>query len=347
MFQYTKEIVLNSLTMPDGTPRIVAPVNDEKEKHALVIKRGGEYWKEFIEDQGAKKHVVYRTDGNEGKYEILQLDVAQLLEENSAQKTYQINMFIKLLDPHALYDYGYPMYNSFGKHFLVGYDVDRDEDAASLAKKLYESFRWAMDKEYVFVGAYENGEVREFAEGDTVLGFRATHFGSRFDTVTLSVYDETSCDSCLGEYLPYKDLLEAGVAKVADEDKGVEPFATGEWLQENLRFPTYPNIRYHAPGYQDYPMPGTLYVQFSFAYRSPRPQFGGLSGVGQVVEASTRHIYYVPASLADQFEQAFSGMGCEIVKTNEVEVTNPDTNAVEGNPTEPTPEPTPGTTDGD
>ena len=330
MFQYTHDVVLNSLTMPDGTPRMVAPANDDKEKHALVIKRGGEYWKEFIEDQGMKEHVVYRTDGYEGEYAILSLDVEKLLEDNSAQKTYQLNMFIKLLDPHALYDYGYPMYNSFGKHFLVGYDVERDEDAASLAKKLYESFRWAIDKEYAFVGAFEDGEVREFQEGDTVLGFRATHYAQRFDTVTLSVYDETACDSCLGEYLPYKDLLKEEVAVV--ETEGKTPFATGEWLQENLRFPTYPNIRYHAPGYQDYPMPGTLYVQFSFAYRSPRPQFGGLSGVGQVVEASTRHIYYVPAALADEFEGYFSDMGCEIVKTNEVEVTNPDTPATEGNP---------------
>lgn len=329
MFQYTHEVILNNLTMPDGTSRIVAPANDDKEKHALVIKRGGEYWKNFIEDQGDKKNVVYRTDGYEGVYEILSLDVAKLLEENTAQKTYQLNMFIKLLDPHALYDYGYPMYNSFGKHFLVGYDVERDEDAASLAKKLYDSFRWAIDKEYAFVGAFENGEVREFAEGDTVLGFRATHYAQRFDTVTLSVYDETMCDSCLGEYLPYKDLLKEEVAVV--EVEGKEPFATGDWLQENLRFPTYPNIRYHAPGYWDYPVPGTLYVQFSFAYRSPRPQFGGLSGVGQVVEASTRHIYYVPATFAEDFEKAFSDMGCTIVKTNEVEVTNPDTPATEGN----------------
>ena len=81
MFQYTHEVILNNLTMPDGTPRIVNPVNDENEKHALVIKRGGEYWKNFIEDQGDKKNVVYRTDGYEGVYEILSLDVEKLLEE--------------------------------------------------------------------------------------------------------------------------------------------------------------------------------------------------------------------------------------------------------------------------
>jgi hypothetical protein len=48
--------------------------------------------------------------------------------------------------------------------------------------------------------------------------------------------------------------------------------------------------------------------------------------------AITRHIYYVPEAYADEFQQAFTDMGCTIVKTNEVEVTNPDTNAVEGNP---------------
>lgn len=338
MFQYTHEVILNSLTMPDGTPRVLAPVNDEKEKHALVIKRGGEYWKEFIENQGAQEHVVYRTDGNFGTYEVLKLDVTKLPQ---AVGTYQLSMFIKLLDPHALYDYGYPNYKSFGKHFLIGFDRVPGESDADLAKKLYDSLRWAIDKEYAFVGGLDkSGEapaVVEFAEGDTVIGIRASHFAQRFDTVALSYYDETACDSCLGEYLPAMDILNntddtKNAAEIVVD--GVEPFATGDWLIENHRLPTYPNIRYHAPGYENYPIPGIKYVEFSFAYRSPRPQFGGLSGVGQVVEASTRHIYFVPENLADEFEGFFSGMGCTIVKTSEVEVTNPDTNAVEGNPSE-------------
>ena len=334
MFQYTHEVILNSLTMPDGTPRVLAPVNDEKEKHALVIKRGGEYWKEFIENQGADEHVVYRTDGNFGTYEVLKLDVTKLPQ---AIGTYQLSIFIKLLDPHALYDYGYPNYKSFGKHFLIGFDRVPGESDADLAKKIYESLRWAMDKEYAFVGGLDGEEVVEFAEGDTTIGIRASHFAQRFDTVSLSFYDETACDSCLGEYLPAMDILNntddtKNAAEIVVD--GVEPFATGDWLIENHRLPTYPNIRYHAPGYQDYPIPGTKYVEFSFAYRSPRPQFGGLSGVGQVVEASTRHIYFVPENLADEFEGFFSDMGCTIVKTSEVEVTNPDTNAVEGNPGE-------------
>lgn len=333
MFQYTHEMVFNSLTMPDGSKRLIAPKNEEKEKHALVIQRGGEYFKEFIQDQGSDKHVVYRTDAVEGVYEILKLDVAKL---PTAVGTYQLSIFMKLLDPHALFDYGYPNYRSFGKHFLIGYDVTPNDDTASVAKKIYESLRYVMDREYAVVGGLEGEELKAFEEGtDTVIGIRASHFASRFDTVALSFYDETACDSCIGEYLPSMDILnndneERNAAEIVVE--GVQPFATGEWLQENLRFPTYPNIRYHAPGYMDYPVPGMKYVQFSFAYQSPRPQLGGLSGVGQAMMAITRHIYYVPEALADEFQQAFTDMGCTIVKTNEVEVTNPDTNAVEGNP---------------
>jgi len=341
MFQYTHEMIFNSLTMPDGSARVVAPVNDDKEKHGLVIKRGGEYWKEFIQDQGADKHVVYRTDGNFGTYEVLKLDVTMLPQ---AVGTYQLSMFIKLLDPHALFDYGYPQYRDFGKHYLIGFDRLPGEEDADIAKKIYESLRYAIDKEYAIVGGIEgegeDAKVVEFTEGSTKIGIRASHFAERFDTVALAFYDETMCDSCIGEYLPSMDILNN-----EDENKnaaevvvaGVEPFATGEWLQENHRFPTYPNIRYHAPGYEDYPIPGVKYVQFSFAYQSPRPQLGGLSGVGQAMMAITRHIYFVPETLADQFEGYFSDMGCTIVKSSEVEVTNPDANAVEGNPTQPQP----------
>lgn len=330
MFQYTHEMIFNSLTMEDGSPRVVAP--SEEEKHGLVIKRGGEYYKAFIQNQGAKEHVVYRTDGKFGVYEVASIDATKLPEEVG---TYQLNIFIKLLDPHALFDYGYPNYNTFGKHFLIGYDRLPGESAADVARKIYDSLHYAIDKEYAIVGALEGEDVVPFEDGDTVIGLRATHFAQRLESVGVAFYDQTACDSCIGEYLPTMDIFknandERNAAEIVVE--GVEPFATGEWLQENLRFPSYPNIRYHAPGYQDYPTPGVKYVQFSFAYQSPRPQLGGLSGVGQDIIAVTRHVYYVPESLADEFEGYFSDMGCEIVKTEEVEVTNPDTNAVEGNP---------------
>ena len=337
MFQYTHEVIFNSLTMKDGSSRLVR--SKEENKGALVIKRGGEYWKNFIQDQK-----VYKTVGNVGEYELLKIDVEKFAtvfppreDETSFMTvgTYQLSLFVKLLDPHALYEFGYPNYKSFGRHILVGFDVEVGDQATDVAAKLYEALSLAIRREELLVGGLDDsGEtpiVAEFEEDATVIALRANHYALRFDTVGLALYDETTCDSCIGEYLPTIDIFtnkddEMNAAEVVTE--GVEPFATGEWLIENLRFPTYPNIRWAAVGEEDRPVPGLVYVQYSFAYDSPRPQFGGLSGVGQKVEAVTRHIYYVPESLASDFEAAFTGLGVEIVPTNEVEVTDPDTNAV-------------------
>ena len=342
MFQYTHEVIFNSLTMPDGSKRLV---RNGGSTGPLTIKRGGEYWKAFIQDQR-----VYKTPGHVGVYELLKIDVEKFADVFPPREdetsfmgvgTYQLSMFVKLLDPHALYEFGYPNYKSFGRHILVGFDVLPGEQAADVAAKVYESLDMAIRREELLVGGLDEGEgedasplVVEFAEGDKVVALRANHYALRFDTVGLARYDETVCDSCIGEYLPTIDIFtnkndELNAAEVVTE--GIEPFATGQWLIENLRFPTYPNIRWAAVGEEDRPVPGVVYVQYSFAYDSPRPQFGGLSGVGQKVEAVTRHIYYVPADLAAEFEAAFTDLGVAIVETMP-EITDPDANVVaEGN----------------
>lgn len=332
MFQYTHEVIFNSLTMPDGSDRLV---RNGGSTGPLTIKRGGEYWKAFIQDQK-----VYKTVGNVGTYELLKIDVEKFAEafppredETSfmAAGTYQLSLFVKLLDPHALYEFGYPNYKTFGRHILVGFDVVAGDEAKDVAAKLYESLALAIRREELLVGGLGDGIVEPFEEGtDTVIALRANHYALRFDTVGLALYDETTCDSCIGEYLPTIDIFTNKVTKMnaaSVEVPGVEPFATGQWLIENLRFPTYPNIRWAAVGEEDRPVPGLVYVQYSFAYDSPRPQFGGISGVGQKVEAVTRHIYYVPESLASAFEQAFTNLGVEIVETMP-EITDPDANTV-------------------
>lgn len=330
MFQYTHELIFNSLTMPDGSDRLV---RNGGNKGPLTVKRGGEYWGKFIQNQ-----TVYKTEGHVGKYEILTLDVSALGQIFPGQDgafmvpgTYQLNMFVKLLDPHALYEFGYPNWNTFGRQLLIGFDVTASDTAATVAEKIYDSYVMAVRKEEFLVGGdVENEALKEFVPGtDTKVSLRANHFALRFDAMGVAIYDETTCNSCIGEYLPVIDILNnVDTSKNAAEVtvNGVEPFATGEWLVENLRFPTYPNIRYYAVGAADRPVPGTVYVQYSFAYESPRPQLGGLSGVGQAMYAVTRHVYYVPKDLASAFEAAFTGIGCEIVSTDGIEVTDVDAN---------------------
>ena len=335
MFQYTHEVIFNSLTMKDGSKRLV---RNGGNTGPLTLKRGGEYWKAFIQDQK-----VYKTAGNVGTYELLKLDVSKLGSIFPGQDgafmnpgIYQLTIFVKLLDPHALYEFGYPNYNTFGRHILVGFDISPNDEAADVARKIYESLDLAVRREEILVGGLdESGEapvVGPFEDEATVVALRANHYALRFDTVGVAMYDETTCDSCIGEYLPTLDIFknsDASKNAASVVTPGVEPFATGEWLVENLRFPTYPNIRWAAPGFEDRPVPGVVYVQYSFAYDSPRPQFGGLSGVGQKVGAVTRHIYYVPESLAAEFEEAFTDLGVTIVETMP-EVTDPDGNSVAG-----------------
>ena len=332
MFQYTHELVFNSLTMPDGSDRLV---RNGGSTGPLTIKRGGEYWKAFVQNQ-----TVYKTVGNKSKNEILKIDVSKIISlfpgespAVMAPGTYQLNMFVKLIDPHALYEFGYPNWNTFGRQILIGFDVASSDAASDIAKKIYESLAMAVREEEFKVGGLdtsgEEAKVVDFPANATVIAMLAKHYALRFDTVGIARYDASVCSSCEGEYLDAIELLDrtpgaSTAATIALE--GVEPFATGEWLIENLRFPTYPHVRYWGVGDQDRPIPGTVYVQYSFAYESPRPQLGGLSGVGQAMTAVTRHIYYIPESLASTFDAALTGLGLTVVATGSVEVTDPDAN---------------------
>ena len=164
MFQYTHEVIFNSLTMKDGSNRVVR--SKEGNQGALIIKRGGEYWKNFVQDQK-----VYKTVGNVGVYELLKIDVEKFADVFPAREdetsfmaagTYQLSLFVKLLDPHALYEFGYPNYKSFGRHILVGFDVLPGEDEEAVAAKVHESLALAIRKEEFLVGALDGTSVKPF-----------------------------------------------------------------------------------------------------------------------------------------------------------------------------------------
>jgi hypothetical protein len=220
--------------MPDGSKRLV---RNGGSTGPLTIKRGGEYWNAFIQD---KK--VYKTEGHVGVYELLKIDASVLGQvfpgENGAfmiPGTYQLSIFAKLLDPHALYEFGYPNYKTFGRHLLIGFDVTPTDTAKEVAAKIYESLDMAVRKEEFLVGGLDDsGEtpiVGEFQKDATVVAMRANHYALRFDSVGIALYDETTCDSCIGEYLPTIDSFKnANASRNAASvvTPGVEPFATGQ-----------------------------------------------------------------------------------------------------------------------
>lgn len=272
MFQYTHELVINSIN---------SAITKKNSDDTVTIERGGEYKQEFV--QGG---IIWQTNPVAGALDKITLKVAGLSLE--AGKNYALNIFVKLVDPHALFEYGYPNYNSFGKQILVDF---KSVNAATDAQTILDSILpQVMENDLTFV----NGSV---SSSDVIL--EVGHTGLRFDSIAIAEYDPTACDSCIGEYMEPTVLLDRGKwadavdTKLVHTTPGVDPFATGEWLIENLRFPSYPNVRYAGIGEANRPIPGEKYTMFSFAYESPRPGLGGLSGVGQKMEAVTRHIYYV------------------------------------------------------
>lgn len=303
MFQYTHELVLNSFN---------SAISKKNSDNTVTIERGGEYKKEFI--QGG---TIFQTNAVEGKLDKITLKVGGL--GLTADKNYALSIFVKLVDPHALFEYGYPNYNSFGKQILVDF---KSVNAATDAQTILDSILpQVMENDLTFV----KGEV---SSSNVIL--EVGHTGLRFDSIGIAEYDPTTCGSCIGEYLDATSILDRGdwasvsADKIAHTTEGVDPFATGEWLIENLRFPSYPNIRWAAVGESNRPIPGEKYTMFSFAYESPRPGLGGLSGVGQAMTAVTRHIYYVRGDAATsgtpaaQFKALLGNLGTVTVTSKTV-----------------------------
>lgn len=301
MFQYTHELVLNNPAASVKVGQCKDYVSGA-DVDAVLVERGGEYRADLM--NGVK---VYVTAGYAGILDKVSIDVAALNLKPGTR--YALNMFVKLVDPHALFEYGYPNYNSFGKQILVDFVAAKPGDAVADAKMIAGSILpQNMENDLTFV----NIDKAELENGKVVM--EVGHYSLRIDSIALAEYDPTACDSCIGEYLEPVVLLDRcdwtnADAALVHEAAGKDPFATGQWLIDNLRFPSYPNIRWAAANKDNYPIASTLYSMVSFEYASPRPGLGGLSGVGQKLEAATRHIYYVPSDMVDAFVANFVSIG--------------------------------------
>lgn len=289
MFQYTKEIILHGVENRVSVVDATNPYSGVAAKR-LLIERGGEYFSDFI-----LPAVAYGTEGYYGHPGKLTVDFTGL---ELVPGLYQFQFRVKT--PNQFFaEYASPNWQVYGKPMLIGFDVTEEmkEDVAVAAAKLAELVQLALPANNKFIDVV-------YTEGDSKFEIVGTNNFMTFDKVALEKYDPTVCDSCLGEYNP--------VAIKWEVEDNKEDFGTGEWLVENLRFPTYPNIRYASASEDERPQVGTTYVEFSFAYQSPRPGLGGASGVGQAMTAVTRHIYYVPAAEADAFKGFLEDAGLTV-----------------------------------
>lgn len=291
MFKYTKEFVLNSVANKVKTVDGIRP--DRVKEQKIVIERVGEYFPSFMTN-------IEETVGNKGEYATLEINPSAL-----EAGEYNLRVNVKLVNKY-LGEYAHPNYAAFGKPIMVGFSiVDGDDKVAKLYDQLYEALRAA--DEFVVLEKSDNG-----------VKLTAKDFYMVFDAAEMCKYEPCG-DGCN----PQGDYQDLGQDFFTFK-KNVEPFATGEWILENLRLPTSQNLRFGTVN-DEMPISGAIYHQFSFAYTSPRPGFGGLSGVGQRVEAVTNHVFYVIESEAAAFKAALTGATVENVlpDTKEDNVNSP------------------------
>lgn len=324
MFKYTHEMILNSLVAEDGTEKaraIVIPSGKEvssnhlmfrkdmaskKDEAGFSIQRFGEYKTRNV--MGQK---MYKTPGIKGKKSVMTIECDGLIAKDDAgvyeAGLYNFTFAIKM--PNRFYgEYAHPNYMGFFKPVMIGFEVSPDlaADGEALAKVIAKDLNLVIPSNNKFV------YVR--AEGSKVVLTIPDVYG-HFGEYEFERYDPTMCDSCLGEYFA-RNVQD----KITIED-GVEPFCTGQWLIENYRFPSYPNIRYAALNEDEYPIANALYTQYSFAYCVDRIGFGGMSGVGQDVTATTQHILFVENNLVEDFEKVIKAAGIEIVEDKKADET--------------------------
>ena len=278
MFQYTHEVIINSLTR-DGHDVFQASAG------VLNILRSGSYKFEHIVDGK-----IYKTAGYEGKVSSLMFDFTDT-SKFAEDGTYRLTIFTKMPNKF-LGEYANANWYEFGKPLMVEFSCVGTMTAEILMNKVASALKLALP---------ENNQWLKITTGDaSKVTVQTKDPYMIFSGVTLEYYEPTACDSCVG-YYEMKDL--ASNVKI---ENGREPFATAAWITENLRFPSYPNVRYASPNSDEIPTPGAIYVMYSFAYDVVRKGLGGLSVVGQKTESVTRHIYYVRQDLAQAFEDAVS-----------------------------------------
>lgn len=283
MFKYTKEFVLNA-----GAPARVKTVEgyrpDGTKDNKIVIERVGEYIPSYMSE-------IVDTKGQKGEFGKLTITPGEL-----EAGLYNIRINVKM--PHKyLGEYAHPNYAAFGKPIMVGFSINAGDSAVDkIYEQIYEAVHMADD----FVKVVKEGDSVILTAKDFYMTFGHVNNNGEYEADAIFEKYAPCGDACnpQGEYEELDSIFEA----VAN----VEPFATGEWILENLRLPTSQNLRFGTVN-DEMPIPGALYTQISFAYSSPRPGFGGLSGVGQKVEAVTNHVFYVLSDEADAFKTALAG----------------------------------------
>lgn len=275
MFDYTKETILNSVT--DKNVQAITGL--------LRIFRVGEYKVDYKSTNIADGK-VYKA-GTEGTKATATITA---VAGNSGSNGGKYRVTVNMKNNSKFYaDYATAVWK-FQKPIYAEFTVvgdSTDNTAALMATKIANAIKLALPE--------NNKYITVTVDDDDVI-ITATDATDMFESVVIEKYEPNSVLPSEGQY-----VVSTVVGTIAKTDNKV-PFATGDWLIENLRFPSYPNTRYNSINGDEKPVPGQLYTQYSFRYIAERKNLSGIGSVGQRLVSITNHVFYIPSTLAATFE---------------------------------------------
>jgi hypothetical protein len=276
MFDYTKETILNSVT--DKNVQAITGL--------LRIFRVGEYKVDYKSTNIADGK-VYKAIGTEGTKATATITA---VAGNSGSNGGKYRVTVNMKNNSKFYaDYATAVWK-FQKPIYAEFTVvgdSTDNTAALMATKIANAIKLALpeNNKYITVTVDDNGVI-----------ITATDATDMFESVVIEKYEPNSVLPSEGQY-----VVSTVVGTILKTDNKV-PFATGDWLIENLRFPSYPNTRYNSINGDEKPVPGQLYTQYSFRYIAERKNLSGIGSVGQRLVSITNHVFYIPSTLEATFE---------------------------------------------
>lgn len=276
MFDYTKETILNSVT--DKNVQAITGL--------LRIFRVGEYKVDYKSTNIADGK-VYKAKGTEGTKATATITA---VAGNSGSNAGKYRVTVNMKNNSKFYaDYATAVWK-FQKPIYAEFTVvgdSTDNTAALMATKIANAIKLALPE--------NNKYITVTVDDDDVI-ITATDATDMFESVVIEKYEPNSVLPSEGQY-----VASTVVGTIAKTDNKV-PFATGDWLIENLRFPSYPNTRYNSINGDEKPVPGQLYTQYSFRYIAERKNLSGIGSVGQRLVSITNHVFYIPSTLEATFE---------------------------------------------
>jgi hypothetical protein len=271
MFDFQKEVIINSPDI-DGLQRVSLAnysVNESNETVKTIVKeikddtvlsvlRCADY-------EISKITEITKTAGQKGVPAALTVVAPTGAKGNTVHAEIVIGLEGKYAADYA------NVWSNFGKSVIVEYAAVTG-DAAELAKKIAKAL--PADNEFIKV------------DGTTIKLTDSHQIVKKAEAYVITKNETTGVET------------EGSPTKFTEETPRKREFATGEWLQKNLRFPTHLNLRYAGAADDDAPVADTVYNQYSFQYESERVGLHGQGSVGQKLVSVTTHTFYVPAGSA-------------------------------------------------